>query len=65
MKTTYQVRVYALTLITIVLATITRVRCAIEDLLVLLPGRPPARPGSRSRVDRLPVGTRDTRLTTD
>jgi hypothetical protein len=30
-KTTYQVRVYTLTLITIVLATITRVRSAIED----------------------------------
>lgn len=64
MMGTYRVRVIILTLITILLSAITRVRCAIEDLLVRLPGRPAARPGSRSRVTQVPVGTRDT-LTTD
>ncbi|MGI5518402.1 hypothetical protein [Streptomyces sp. CA-106131] len=44
MGSTYRVRVITLALITILLSAITRVRCAIEDLLVWLPGRPPARP---------------------
>lgn len=65
MRATYHVRVFTLTLITLLLLGITKVRNAIEDMLVRLPGRPPARPGGRSRVTRVTVGTRDTQLTTD
>ncbi|MDW8478319.1 hypothetical protein R3L02_41970 [Streptomyces scabiei] len=63
----HHVRIYtfAFALITLVLYGITKVRGVIEDILVWLPGRPAARPGSRSRATRVTLGTRDAQLTTD
>ena len=63
--TTYRCIAFTFTFVAFLLFGITKVRSAIEDLLVRLPGRPAGRPGGRSRGTRVMVGTRDVQLTTD
>lgn len=65
MRATYRFIAFTFTFVTFLLFGITKVRSAIEDLLVRLPGRPVGRPGGRSRATRVVVGTGDIQLTTD